>query len=241
MSLLINRLLTLSIIMSLLACKPSGPKHYQVGKIDRPLELSGLGNDPLWETAHVLTDFTYPWQQMSAPPTVFRALWDGEWLYFLYHATDETVIHRQEGMGERDAANSDRVEIFFKSDDSMNPYYALEMDALGRVLDTEGRYYRNIDYKWNWPQGHLQLKATINTTGYIVEGAVSLESLRQLGMYKDDLKLKAGLFRGEYEYGANGEVGVKWISWVIPDSEKPDFHIPSSFGILELLSKTTRP
>ena len=116
----------------------------------------------------------------------------------------------------------------------MNPYYALEMDALGRVLDTQGRFYRNIDYDWDWPEGQLILKASIDDTGYWVEGSISFESLRQLGMYKDDQILKAGLYRGEYQTKENEEIETKWISWILPDSPKPDFHIPSSFGILKL-------
>ncbi|MCB0628902.1 MAG: carbohydrate-binding family 9-like protein [Saprospiraceae bacterium] len=227
--------------MSLLACRPSGPKHYQVQAVDRPPVLSGHGDDPLWEIAEVLTDFTYPWRKEKAPATEFRALWDGAWFYFRYRAADDTVISKQEGRGERDVVNSDRVEIFFKSDDRMDPYYSLEMDALGRVLDTEGRFYRKVDFNWNWPEGHLKLIASIDDKGYWVEGAISLESLRQLGMYRDDHLLRTGLYRGEYQYAADGEVLVKWISWVIPDSEKPDFHIPSSFGILELLPKKVQP
>lgn len=223
--------------MSQLACQPSGPKHYQVKYVDQALALSGKGSDPMWETANLLSDFTYPWREEAAPPTDFRALWNDEWFYFLYRATDENVIQKQEGQGERDVVNSDRVEIFFKADDQMDPYYSLEMDALGRVLDTEGRFYRKVDFGWNWPEGHLLLKASIDEDGYWVEGAISFESLRQLGMYKDDQLLRAGLYRGEYQHTAADEVVVKWISWVIPDSEKPDFHIPSSFGILELLSK----
>ena len=53
-------------------------------------------------------------------------------------------------------------------------------------------------------------------------------------MYKDDNILKAGLYRGEYVTLPNGKIDTKWISWVMPDSEEPDFHIPSSFGILKL-------
>jgi hypothetical protein len=162
-------------------------------------------------------------------------LWDDTNLYFLYRASDTEIIAKKEGLGEKDAANSDRVEIFFKKDDRMDPYHALEMDALGRVLDTKGVFYRKIDYDWNWPEGHLQLKATTDEDGYWVEGAISFASLRQLGLYADDQLLRAGLYRGEYRQTPEGATEVRWISWVIPDSEKPDFHIPSSFGELLLV------
>ena len=145
------------------------------------------------------------------------------------------IITKKEGLGEKDVVESDRVEIFFKADDKMNPYYALELDALGRVLDTEGKFYRDIDFDWTWPEGHLKVKANTDQEGYTVEGSISFESLRKLGMYKDDKILNAGLYRGEYgTTESSGKVQTKWISWVIPKSEKPDFHIPSSFGVLKL-------
>lgn len=223
------------IIMSISACGPSKLKQYRVSKIDRPIQLSGTGSDPAWDNAVELTDFSFPWREDTPPLTAFRALWNDTHFYFLYRATDPEIISKQEGLGERDVVASDRVEIFFKSDDRMDPYHALEMDALGRVLDTRGVYYRNIDYEWNWPTGQLELKATTDETGYWVEGAISFASLRELGMYQDNHLLKAGLYRGDYQKQADGKTEVRWISWVMPDSEKPDFHIPSSFGELLLV------
>lgn len=218
----------------LFACQTSGLKRYEVKKIDRPIQLNGNGSDPLWKTANVLTDFTYPWRPESPPATRFSALWDGTYFYFLYRAEDPQIIIPQRGLGEQDAVNSDRVEIFFKADDQMNPYYALEMDALGRMYDTKSSLYRNIDPDWDWPKDDHVLKASIDETGYWLEGALSIASLRELGLYKDDNLLKAGLYRGEYRKMEDGSIDIGWISWIIPDSETPDFHIPSSFGILEL-------
>lgn len=211
-------------------------KTYKVHKVDQPIDISGRGLDQAWEKAEELSDFSYPWRKESAPSTRFKALWDDTHFYFLYHAEDSDILFKQELWGEQEVVNSDRVEIFFKADDKMHPYYSLEMDALARVLDTEGRYHRNIDFDWSWPKGELILQASMNKQGYIVEGKISFASLRALGMYKDDHILKAGLYRGEYTIGAEKEPVVKWISWVHPDSETPDFHIPSSFGILKLVN-----
>lgn len=223
------------VTIALLSCQPMDLKTYSVNKTTAPVKITGQGTDPAWSKAEVLTDFTYPWRDESAPATAFKALWDDTHFYFLYRATDPDIVTKERGLGERDAVDSDRVEIFFKANDDMNPYYALEMDALGRVLDTQGRYHRNIDYDWDWPEGHLVLKASIDAEGYWVEGSITWESLRELGMYKDDKILKAGLFRGEYVNKEDGEIDIKWISWVMPDSETPDFHIPSSFGVLRLV------
>lgn len=228
--------LIIATLLSWVACQSTpGMKSYEVKRTDQPVQISGKGTDPAWKTANVLTDFTFPWRTETAPATTFRALWDDDYLYFLYRAEDPKIITKHRGLGERDAVDSDRVEIFFKSDDRMDPYYALEMDAVGRVLDTQGRYHRNIDYNWNWPEGQLVLEASIDNDGYWVEGSISFASLRQLGMYRDDRLLRAGLYRGDYQLLENDEIEVRWISWVMPDSETPDFHIPSSFGELHLV------
>lgn len=227
--------LIIAAVLSWTACQSPNMKYYEVKRTDRPVEVSGQGTDPAWKSANVLSDFTFPWREEAAPETVFRALWDDTHFYFLYRAEDPEIITKERGLGERDAVDSDRVEIFFKADDRMDPYYALEMDALGRVLDTKGKYHRNIDYEWDWPEGHLVLKASIDQDGYWVEGSISFASLRQLGLYQDDHLLRAGLFRGDYQVLENDETEVRWISWVLPDSEKPDFHIPSSFGELHLI------
>lgn len=203
---------------------------YTVKKVSQPIELTGIGSDANWENAIELTDFTYPWRTEDAPNTSFKALYDSENFYFLYRATDAEILTKERGLGERDAVESDRVEIFFKADDKMDPYYSLELDALGRILDTEGKYYRKIDLDWTWPIGHLMVKSSIDADGYWVEGAISFASLRQLGLYKDDNILQAGLYRAEYVTQADGKIIPKWISWILPASENPDFHIPSSFG-----------
>jgi hypothetical protein len=69
--------------------------------------------------------------------------------------------------------------------------------------------------------------------GYTVELAFSKKSLRALGLLTDN-RLLAGLYRGNC-VALNGKAAtLKWISWVKPDSKTPEFHIPSSFGVLML-------
>lgn len=237
--------LLLLILSFMLSCKPKPmPNTYQVVRTKHPVQIDGKGSDKAWKKAHELTAFTYPWRTETAPPTSFKALWDDKHFYFLFRATDADIFLKKSGLEEKDAVESDRVEIFFKADDAMNPYYSLEMDALGRVFDSKGQFYRKIDMDWNWPEGHLVVKATMDKEGYGVEGAISLKSLRYLGMYKNDGILKAGLYRGEYVSKADGTTKPKWISWIHPISERPDFHIPSSFGVLQLMSfksKKTTP
>ena len=129
--------------------------------------------------------------------------------------------------------HSDRVELFFKGSSDKAPYYSLELDALGRILDTEGIFYKKVDFDWTWPDDGLEVKASIDKSGYWVEGRISFASLRTLGLYNDGI-LRTGLYRAEYVTQKDGVIRPQWISWVHPESETPNFHIPSSFGILKL-------
>jgi hypothetical protein len=44
-----------------------------------------------------------------------------------------------------EVVNSERVEIFFRKDEALTPYYGLELDANGRVLDYEAEYHRKFN------------------------------------------------------------------------------------------------
>ncbi len=210
-------------------------KVYEVEKCDQPFEITGAGKNPVWEQAAILTDFQLPWNDEVAQPTTFRALWTDTHYYFFYDVIDLDIVTPGDGDDKRNVLPSDRIEIFFKSNGDMYPYYCLEMDPKGRVLDYIAEYYRETDFGWFWPDGELEVKAKIYSGGYRVEGRISLSSLRELGILDDNMQMETGLFRGDYYRVGAGKTAVRWISWIHPDSEKPDFHIPSAFGMLMLV------
>jgi hypothetical protein len=45
-----------------------------------------------------------------------------------------------------------------------------------------------------------------------------------------------GVYRAEFSHLPSGGVHFGWLSWLQPITEKPDFHVPSSFGVWELLA-----
>ena len=142
---IIRLLLYLLALFLLSSSCNSKMKSYTVKKISQAIEITGEGTDKTWKKANKLKRFSYPWRTETAPATTFRALYTNSHLYFLYRATDDEIIAKEKRLGERDVVDSDRVEIFFKADDKMNPYYTLEMDALGRVLDSEVHYHRKFN------------------------------------------------------------------------------------------------
>jgi hypothetical protein len=211
-------------------------KTYEVKSIAADaLSINGKGDNPIWKQANILSDFQYPWDEGSPPSMTFQALHDRDFLYGLYRVDDpKKILIYQQNNTKREVLTSDRVEIFFRKDDKMDPYYGLELDAAARIYDQEGHFHRKFNSDWTWPAGQLSVKSEINPKGYTLEFAISKKSLLELGLLQQN-KIEAGLYRGECIQLTGNKAEFKWISWVKPDSKTPDFHIPSSFGILFLI------
>ena len=225
-----------SLLLILAACYAlhASAQTYQVKKVPAgSIQVDGGGASQAWSQAAFLSDFVYPWDSAAAPATSFAALWDGDWFYGLFRVQDDSVITLVKDNNKMEVGASDRVEIFLKKDDAMNPYYCLEMDADSRVLDYNAFYYRKMNYPWHWPNGQLIIKTSRIQKGYILEFAISIRSLKELGLLSDG-RLQAGLFRAECVGFVNGRADLRWISWIRPRSDHPDFHIPSAFGTLIL-------
>ena len=209
-------------------------KQYHVRNIqENEIIITGKGDSPLWENAIPLTDFAYPWENEITHSVTFSALHNKDWLYCLFTVRDKDVKIFRVNDDKSEVIKSDRVEIFFRQDDRLSPYYCLELDPLARIYDYEAQYHRIFKTDWSWPAGQLIVKTHQTEDGYSVEIAVHKNSLRNLGLLKDDL-IEAGLYRAECISINDTGAEMKWISWMMPDSPTPDFHIPSSFGVLLL-------
>lgn len=163
----------------------------------------------------------------------FRALHSKYWVYCLFMVKDNDIQVFVKNNDKLEVVKSERAEIFFRSDEKLSPYYCLELDPVGRIFDYQAEFHRKFNTDWVWPTGKLIVKTNRTKDGYTVELAVHKQSLLDLRLL-DKQKIQAAIFRAEChdEYGV--EENMKWISWIKPKSEEPDFHIPSSFGILEL-------
>ena len=206
---------------------------FSVKKIQADLLINGKGDHSLWRDSHELSSFSYPWENEKAPFTSFKALHNKDWLYGLFNVMDENVITYVEKNDKTDVLNSDRVEIFIKQKDNLSPYFGLEIDPLGRVYDFQAEFTRKFNPAWSWPVGELIIKTSRTDGGYIVEIAIGKSSLNSLGLLKNKT-LHTGLYRAECVQIVGQKATMKWISWINPNSPTPDFHVPSSFGVLTL-------
>ncbi|HRQ90424.1 MAG TPA: sugar-binding protein [Bacteroidia bacterium] len=176
----------------------------------------------------LLEDFQFPWLDRPAPWTSFAAVWDGNTFAFRFDVEDDDLVLDPSSDPDEAVLGSDRVEFFFAtSPDLSTPYYGAEMDPRGGVYDYRATYHRQFDPAWRFPG--LSFTGELLEGGYSVEGTIPVSVLRELGCLRGS-EMTAGVYRAEFSHGPEGVV-QDWISWVHPEAEVPDFHVPKSFGL----------
>lgn len=223
------KLTTLLATSAMLITASVAAKEYQINHTNQLKSLNDAQNETVWQQAEVLTDFIYPWENEAPPKTDFRALWSDDALYFRFIADDKDIQLGDNADKDQAVLDSDRVELFFATSPELKPYYTAEMDPKGRTFDAKANYYREVDPSWNWET--LQTVGEMTPNGYVLTGKIDLDEFTRLNLWQDKDKqtLMCAILRGEFSAGEPKQVR-KWISWVKPDSVKPDFHIPSAFG-----------
>lgn len=223
------KLTTLLAASAMIVTASVAAKEYQINHTDQLKSLNDAQNEAVWQQAEVLTDFIYPWEKETPPKTDFRALWSDDALYFRFIADDKDIQLGDNADKDQAVLDSDRVELFFATSPELKPYYTAEMDPKGRTFDAKANYYREVDPSWNWET--LQTVGEMTPNGYVLTGKIDLDEFTRLNLWQDKDKqtLMCAILRGEFSKGEEKQVR-KWISWIKPDSVKPDFHIPSAFG-----------
>lgn len=205
-------------------------KEYHVEIIDKKEKNTTQILDPIfWKKAHCLTDFSSPWNDDSVLKIEFRALWDQENFYFNFRVFDTDVYMDQKDNSVDSICNSDRVELFFRSNDKLDPYYCLEIDPSTRLLDFKARPNKVFDYEWKWPENHIKLESSSDEVSFTVAGSISIASLKALDLIHDNV-IETGVYRAKFSKKQTGNYEPTWITWVDPDTAEPNFHIASSFG-----------
>lgn len=209
-------------------------KNYNVNLINKDkLTLTGKGEDTLWDKADILTDFVSPWVNEKHKKIEFKALWDTTLLFFCFVVYDNKIHINMKDDSIDSIGNSDRVELFFRSDKFLNPYYCLEIDPSTRIMDFKAFPDKIFDFDWNWPKKDITVKSSISNNHFTVEGSISIKSLRRYNLIKDN-KIETGIFLAKYKKQEDLCFEPTWISWVNPHTEMPNFHTASSFGVLNL-------
>ncbi|WP_034040473.1 sugar-binding protein [Wocania ichthyoenteri] len=210
-------------------------KTYKVNSINNStIIITGKGDDKAWERASVLNNFASPWDKKEIDEIEFKALYNTEYLFFCFKVFDSSVFIDTTDNTKASINNSDRVELFFRSDKNLNPYYCLEIDSKPRIMDFIAKPNKNFDFNWNWPPQDISVKSFKEDNSFTVEGSISLASLKGFNLLKEG-KIETGIYRAKYNKQTNGSYEPTWITWVDPQTKQPNFHTPSSFGVLKLV------
>jgi Carbohydrate family 9 binding domain-like len=204
-------------------------KRYRVQQV-----RSTPPHDLDWSAAELLTDFTFPWEEGPPPATEFRALWDEQHLHFRFDCVDEDLVLGEGETSRQRVLDSDRVEIFLTPKLTLNPYYGFEMAPSGEVLAYRARHYRQFDRDWTCDG--LQFSGHLEERRYTVQGTIDMATLRALDVLKSGAReFFAGVYRAEFSRNPDGSIHQGWMPWINPRTERPDFHVPESFGTFELM------
>ena len=179
------------------------PKAYPVKRIT---------GTPHWEEIPPLLLAAAPWYSDAVPETWFRACYDADYLHLQYTALGSPPIVWIVDNLREEVLLSERVEVFLRSNENMNPYYGLEIDPLGRVFDYRSRYYRQMDPNWRWPDS-IPLHTNQQAECYTVQLALKLDTLHQLDLLHNN-DLQAGIFRGHCTVHTSKGASFQWISFV---------------------------
>ncbi|MBJ2125665.1 MULTISPECIES: sugar-binding protein [unclassified Flavobacterium] len=210
-------------------------KEYHVEIIDKnEKNVTQILDSFFWEKANCLTDFTSPWNNDPVLKIEFRALWDLDYLYFNFQVFDSEVYIDRKDNSTDSICNSDRVELFFRKDEKLSPYYCLEMDVDARILDFEAYPNWNFDYNWKWPEKQLEIQSVKEQNSFTVVGRISIASLEELDLIHDNI-MEVGVYRAKFSKAEDGNYEPTWISWINPNTAEPNFHIASSFGKFVLM------
>ena len=210
-------------------------KEYQVKLVsENHINFNESLNVSFFDKANCLTDFCSAWNEDPILKIEFRALWNLENFFFNFRVFDTDVYLDQKDDSIDSIGNSDRVELFFRTNEFLNPYFCLEMDASGRLMDFKAHPNKDFDFDWKWPKKDLDIKTSKDEISFTVEGRISIQSLRELNLIEDNI-IEAGVYRAKFSKNEKQEYEPTWISWVNPNTETPNFHIASSFGKFRLL------
>jgi len=117
----------------------------------------------------------------------------------------------------------------------LTPYFGFEMEPRGEVLAYRARFHRQFDRQWSC-EG-FEFSGHVEERRYGVQGSIALETLRTLNVLKPGARdFFAGVYRAEFTHRPDGSVHQGWMPWVNPHTERPDFHVPESFGVFELVT-----
>jgi len=228
------RFITFSFLLSLLSSyQGCRERPYSTAFYNEKVTVDGADNEKVWAKCIGYTKFLNPWENELAQGTAFKSFNDQEYLYFHFNMDDSLILCHEDENNDTAVEYSDRVELFFAMDPLMSEYCGLEFDACGRLQQFYSKGHRTFVHGWKFPALQKEDYAVVlSSTGYKIEGRLSLKGLRQMGFINDG-HIYMGVFRADRKQKNNWK-DISWISWKDIDTPKPDFHTFKGFEKVEI-------
>ena len=204
-------------------CRHTQPDILLVDRYTSEIDLDGDIGEMAWNNATTVTGFISPWKPATQDSTIFRCFCSPDHFNFCFEVVDRslTILDYTD---EMTVAEGDRVELFFSPSAKLSPYYCIEINPHGYILDYKAQFHRQFDFSWNF--SNLAVTGKITSNGYIVEGRIPISELQTLGIdFNKEFYL--GIFRADFR--EENENSAIWYSWINPQVKEADFHIPSAF------------
>ncbi len=217
--------------------------RYDVFRAAGRIVVDGKLDEPAWRQAPVATGFHFNWwKEGEKEQTVARLLWDDENLYVGYHCHDKHIAAE---VVERHGPVSldDAVEIFLSPNpDKVRNYYGFEMNVIGTMLN----FIRADWYKgpFNWEPDGVRLRTSFqglrvkhdspDDDHWILELASPLKNFEKDAAHtppREGDTWRVGLNR------AGGKTNAQYSTWAPVKTEKPNFHVPESFGWVRFVNR----
>jgi len=184
-----------------------------------------------WGAIDSVVGLCSPWVPVGKDNTVFKCFCSEAYFNFCFNVDEKTIVNNSYA-DELSVTKGDRVELFFTADTVLSQYFCMEISPTGYLLDYSAQYYRKFDNSWKLNGCDLAAKYT--PKGYVVEGRILISELEKLGIkVKESFYL--GIFRADFTNMNSKD--VIWYSWVDPQKQVPDFHVPTAFGICKYVGK----
>ena len=211
------------------------------------IKIDGNADEPAWEKAQVLQDFSTYWLKRKArSATRARLLWDEENLYFTAEMEDTDLyadVKEHNGM----CWTNDVFEMFFKPAEDRLLYYEFQVNAANTQLEMAlpsrgaGGYQRFAPNTRLGMESAVKLQGTLNhwqdkDIGWTVEGRIPWKAFTLAGgQPKAGSKWRFALCR--YDYSVAYERAD--LSSTAPLTQS-DFHRYEDYGELTFVGQAKR-
>src|SRR5437667_4517881 len=159
----------------------TAPRRIQAVRATDAIKIDGILDEPAWSLAQPATDFHQERPTEGAPAserTEVRVLFDDKNIYIGICAfdSDATQINARDLVRDSNFPNDDKIEILLDTYHDRRNAFRFAVNPLGTQQDAlitdEGR---DINVSWD---GSWMSQGRIDATGYVVEIAIPLTTLR---------------------------------------------------------------